>query len=355
MDRRAPEVGPIKRTVIKLALAGTAVLAALGSVELWIAWRLPQPSMYADPSQEQIVLGRSIHRPATIPGLPYELQPGADAEHRPPEQKPKRVRVNSHGMRNPEVTLEKPPGVLRVAALGDSTTFGYGVEDDQTWPAFLQRSLNAAGTGRTWEVLNFGVTGYATTDEAIVLDRKARAFDPDVVVLGYNLNDPNRVPLDSPLHTYFSERPWWDRFQIGRFVRRRLRQSAIDRIGGGNVVRYWHAPDRPMWRSVQEGFADIAASAAELGAPVLCVIFTQGNPPADPAGYPYGDLHAQVAEEARRHGFDVLDLLELYARMRAEGVRSQLPHLHPNVEGQRAAAAAIAERILAWPDAPHRR
>ena len=125
--------------------------------------------------------------------------------------------------------------------------------------------------------------------------------------------------------------------------------------GGGNVVRYWHAPDRPMWRSVQEGFADIAASAAELGAPVLCVIFTQGNPPADPAGYPYGYLHAQVAEEARRHGLDVLDLLELYARMRAEGVRSQLPHLHPNVEGQRAAAAAIAERILAWPDAPHRR
>ena len=138
-----------------------------------------------------------MHRPSEVAGLLYELRPGADVEHSPPRQKPKRVRVNSRGMRGPDVALEKPEGVLRIAVLGDSTTFGYGVEEDETYSSFLQRFLNAAGR-RRFEVLNFGVTGYCTRDEAIVLEQRVAEFAPDLIVLGYNLNDPNANPLDSP-------------------------------------------------------------------------------------------------------------------------------------------------------------
>ena len=112
-------------------------------------------------------------------------------------------------------------------------------------------------------------------------------------------------------------------------------------------MRYWHAPEHDKWRLVQDGFASIATTAERLGTPVLVVIFTQGNPPADPAGYRYTDIHEQVAAEARRHGFDVLDLLPVYAELKEQGIRTQLPHLHPNVAGHRAAGRAIADRILA--------
>lgn len=87
------------------------------------------------------------------------------------------IKINSRGLRGEEAAYEKPEGKKRIAVLGDSFTWGYGVEQAQTFSAKLQELR--PGT----EVLNFGCSGYGQDQELLVLRRKALRYLPDLVVV----------------------------------------------------------------------------------------------------------------------------------------------------------------------------
>ena len=96
--------------------------------------------------------------------------------------------TNSKGLRDArEFPYQKPPGTLRVLALGDSHTQGYEVRQDATFAAVLERYLNSHG--RKAEVLNAGVSGYSTAEAAAYLEAEGIRYQPDVVVLGFFAND----------------------------------------------------------------------------------------------------------------------------------------------------------------------
>ncbi len=90
------------------------------------------------------------------------------------------VALNSLGLRGPEVG-DRRPGELRVLCLGDSFVFGYGVAQEEAFPAVLESRL-AASLGRPVVCGNAGVPGYGSVEQARCLRRLAPAFDPDVVV-----------------------------------------------------------------------------------------------------------------------------------------------------------------------------
>jgi len=86
---------------------------------------------------------------------------------------------DSHGIRSPhEVALDPPPGRVRVAALGDSFTYGIDVAEPDTWEARLNR------LDPRLEVLNFGVGAYGL-DQAYLRYPAAARFHPDVVLIGF--------------------------------------------------------------------------------------------------------------------------------------------------------------------------
>jgi len=103
------------------------------------------------------------------------------------------MRTNGQRFRGPEVALEKPPGVLRVACLGDSHTFGDGVGEGETWPDRL-RELAAPGV----EVLNCGVNAYDAHQSVLWFERRVAAFEPDVVVFAYFVNDAAARDVPAP-------------------------------------------------------------------------------------------------------------------------------------------------------------
>lgn len=108
----------------------------------------------------------------------YELVPG----HK---------EINSHGLRDREYSVVKPPHTFRILALGDSFTYGDGVALEETWMKDLERRLNRqlGDTGIHFEVLNAGIPGYNTHQELIHLQDVGLQFDPNLVVVEFTLND----------------------------------------------------------------------------------------------------------------------------------------------------------------------
>lgn len=90
--------------------------------------------------------------------------------------------TNEAGLRTP--VLAPKSGRVRVLAMGDSATFGLGVDDDETWPRVLQASL-----GEAFEVVNAGVPGYSTFQGLRYLREAGLALEPDVVTVEFWAND----------------------------------------------------------------------------------------------------------------------------------------------------------------------
>jgi lysophospholipase L1-like esterase len=92
------------------------------------------------------------------------------------------VEINGAGLRGPERALAKPSGTLRLALLGDSFTEAFQVNEQASFPAIVERRL-AERLGQSVEVLNFGVSGFGTTEEYLQLRHRVWKFAPDAVVL----------------------------------------------------------------------------------------------------------------------------------------------------------------------------
>jgi hypothetical protein len=97
------------------------------------------------------------------------------------------VRVNSAGFHDRERSLAKPPGVYRIAVLGDSYAEALQVELEKAFHAQLERRLNAcqAFGGKTVEVLNFGVSSYGTAQQLLMFRYVASHYAPDLVLVAF--------------------------------------------------------------------------------------------------------------------------------------------------------------------------
>src|SRR5262245_2300271 len=222
-----------------------------------------------------------------------------------------RVRTNRLGMRGAEPAAD-PGSVVRILALGDSFTFGFGVEERDTFVSLLEERLNSASGpgGARYEVLNFGVVGYNSRDEAVVLRQKASALRPRGILLSYILNDPEIDPRPS-LHKYFDPVPWWRHSHLLRLLHLGWNALQVRIHGGGDYIRYLHAPGREKWRSVEQAFRSIGEDARGAGAWVVVAIFPI-TPKTSWSDYRYADLHARVARAALSRGFTVVDLLPVF-------------------------------------------
>ncbi|MBN1426379.1 hypothetical protein JXA88_17670 [Candidatus Fermentibacteria bacterium] len=148
-----------------LAAAGLALVAA----ELAVRAVSPQavgraPAMYAADS----VL---IHR----------LQPMFQGPLRSGEYATS-VTINDRGFRGGPWRLDMS---RRVLVLGDSFTFGYGVEESEAYPAVLERL--SAHEGCPTAVYNAGVPGYGTLQERGIAPGLLAMVRPQIVVLGFTV------------------------------------------------------------------------------------------------------------------------------------------------------------------------
>ncbi len=290
------------------------------------------------------------------------------------------VRINSRGLREREIPYEKPAGTYRVLVLGDSQTFGVGVEAEEAYPRVAESRLRAR-LRRPVEVINAGVPGTGTAHQLDYLEREGWKYRPDVVVAGFFYNDPGNnaacrlyavregklvraaapeararafnevwaqgrsgpgvMVYHAPEPVRPPEPPWVIRqFHLARMVREqlsRLAQARRPKPEAGHVADV----GREMTRAV---FAELDRQCRQHDAALLVVLLPSREECADRRTTRLGDRYGPLLRGAQGRPLDVLDPLP---RFRAAGHESLYfrKDLHFNAAGHRLVAAELAERL----------
>lgn len=161
------------------------LLAALA-----IAFLLAEVIVRANPS-----LYSEGYRPSKNERLVYELVPGHRINWT-------NSTVSSQGLNDRYFSLVKPAGIYRIAVVGDSTSFGVKVGSQNSFPKVLESLLNS--NGEKFEVMNFSVSGYNTSQESELIQSKVIGFQPDMIILVYCGNDTHLPNLFKPEMTWLN-------------------------------------------------------------------------------------------------------------------------------------------------------
>jgi hypothetical protein len=136
-------------------------------------------------------------RPVFAPGIAFEHCYGARLE----DSHCVGYRLNRLGFRDREHRVEKPADVLRVVLLGDSFSFGEGVERQETFFGRLSARLQSdPSEGMRYEWINMAISGGDLSTHERVYSETASRFSPDVVVLQWNTNDIHDSAIENDHH-----------------------------------------------------------------------------------------------------------------------------------------------------------
>lgn len=250
------------------------------------------------------------------------------------------VTTNGLGLREGQRAKTKPANTYRIVALGDSITMGWGVAQDMTYPAQLERLLNARvprgfPQDRRYEVLNLGVGNYNTAQEIARLKNLGLALDPDLITLGYFINDAEPTP--TPNRGFLIEHSYLFAFAVSRM--------RLLKPGTGNYLDYYrglYRDDQPGWQSAQAALKDLGAIGRERSIPAIMFIIPELHDLSD--NYPFAAIHRRLEETAMAAGLPVVDLFRSLKGRKPEQALWVSPlDAHHNAEAQR----ILAERIYA--------
>jgi hypothetical protein len=252
------------------------------------------------------------------------------------------VSINSHRLRDREYSEAKPPGVTRVVILGDSTTFGWGVREEDTVAKILERDLNRqAAPGRSYEVLNAGVGNYDSVQEYNHYLAYDRIFHPDIVVLEYYVNDPEPVPRERVTSLL-------GRSYLFAFAASRLDLSLRFAGNRPNWKEYYaglYRPDLPAYQAAKQALLDLADAVHSDGAKFLFATLPELHEINH--AYPFAAQYHEVEQMMRDHGVPVIELIQ---GLRGQGPESSLwvtpADAHPNLKANTLIAAQILPQIL---------
>jgi hypothetical protein len=223
---------------------------------------------------------RSLPQPLTV------FDPPDGSAHPPYRQLPETttplgLTTNRFGFRGPEIALDKPPGTVRIAFLGASTTLGFPMYP-LSYPEYVGHWLNrwAERTGRDvrFEIINAGRAGMSSTDIAAVARDEVIPLEPDLVLY---YEGANQFGLDPSTNGSAAAARWTKGLPPGTWIRLRIWPSQysalirrLDRAihilaarGGREPTKPGHPPPWPD--GLDEQSPDVTRADLPLSLPVI--------------------------------------------------------------------------------------
>ncbi len=253
-------------------------------------------------------------------------------------------------------TREKPAGVFRVLAVGDSFTYPTFMQFDDAYPKRLERMLNlSAPQDRKLkaEVLSLGKKGESTKSEARFLKRAIK-LNPDLVLLQITLNDPEQLTFLQKVQKYpgrysYGElkitpenHPILNHWKSMAFLAKRIHNSRTL----PSLIEYYQEmyTDPKSWKGFASALRAIKTITDNHNVKLAVVLFPLFYTELDD-NYPFREVHQKIGGELAKLGVPILDLFEAF-----RGIPPQRLHVilggdsHPNEIAHRIAA----EHIYQW-------
>jgi lysophospholipase L1-like esterase len=325
-----------QRWLLPVLATALGIVVALGLAEVMTRVYLYGVGALWPPTMEglrQIGVSGMIRASPDL-DIQYELKPNLRAVR----YKKVHVTTNSAGWRDREWTLEKPPGTFRVAVIGDSFTMADGIEIEDVYHSIMEERLNAQG-GRRYEFLNFGVAGYQLPQYVAVIEKRALAYHPDLVLVGFSTNDfvwfedQAKILFSKPYEVKPVEHPFFQ-FHFARWVRTRLEALRYGPDRGGELTL------APIFRThVDQQLDAMGAIHRRTGIP-FCVAFLNY--------YSAGlrEVIAAVRAAAARNDLAFVDVSAAFPPAQSRRYFIYRDDGHPNVEAHREFADVLLGYLL---------
>lgn len=268
------------------------------------------------------------------------------------------VQIGSAGFRTEEFSLPKPAGTFRILTIGDSTTFGWRVEQAETYGKQLEQLLNSQNPAQQYEVINAGVPGWTLEAERNFLLEQGFSYEPDAIILSITVvNDITTAPVlknENPLFVWLRDKTYGWSFlttQTRFLMARQVGPEAIPNLNPRNDAKAYYPLrlDNPIYDTVWGYVQDMYEASQAQNIPFYIIVFPTAFQ-VNSSNHP--DTAQQVLNErAAAAGIALIDLLPVYkaacAEMAAnacEGYENALfadIWMHPNPAGHLLAAQQI--------------
>ena len=116
--------------------------------------------------------------------LGWVSKPNAEGIYGMTEEYTTCVKINSKGLRDREYDYKKLGGIKRIVVLGDSMTWGVGVEEKEIFTEVLEDNFL-----KNIQVINMGAACYGNDQELLFLREEGVKYSPDLVIVAFNVND----------------------------------------------------------------------------------------------------------------------------------------------------------------------
>lgn len=230
------------------------------------------------------------------------------------------VEINSDGLRDDEYTPERNEK-YRIAVLGDSLTFGWGVEKEDTFEVLLERMLSES---RPTDMINFGHGNYNTVQEVNLFKERGLKYSPDQVVMFFFINDAEVTP----------QRSAWTslaRFRSVTFLWSRVRgllTRADPNATFESFYRALYADDFPGFIAMKDAFLQLKEICESEGIALQVIMLPELHNLVE---YPFIEEYAKVESFLQQNGISVLDLTPKFAGYEdAIGLWVSRDDAHPN-------------------------
>jgi lysophospholipase L1-like esterase len=260
--------------------------------------------------------------------------------------------INDLGFRDLPFELAKQPGELRLLAVGDSFTFGSGVQTEDTWSQALEGMLRGERRGPV-EVINGGFAAGSHHTEGYVnwIKSDGLDFQPDILVIGFCLNDLGPVPMLS-YPTKHQERPWLGGVsEILNAIQANLvlREAKNHQQPREAITEYFKIQHAESLQRAMEALTAIHKACQQRQVRMLVAVFPMLT---QLKIYPLGGLHKLVTEHCAEEGIEAVDLASKFLGREDGELWVHPTDQHPNDVGHQLIAEGIHDYLKANPSPP---
>ncbi len=253
------------------------------------------------------------------------------------------TQLNSMGCRDKEWTVEKPPGRRRIAVVGDSFVYGWGIERvEDRFSDALQAYFDQRSAARV-EVMNVAKPGWDTGAQRVPIQDLIDRYSLDEVLLGYVPNDIEKLLPRSPeFDPIQPPKPEWINLSTSCLIDHLYRRIWLPHVPTVSTYHNWLAEgfgDETIWRKHQQQLGAIMAYCndhhVKLRVVLLPFIRISGEK------YNAPRLHDTLRRFFDTNGVAVVDLLPTITGKAPETLVVNPRDAHPNEATHKLFADAI--------------